>query len=51
MQTQLNHPTQAPLPVTQVNIPLNQNAGTTNLAEDKKIKYFKKVVRGLGVRI
>ena len=50
MQTQLNQPTQAPLPVTQVQIPLNQNEGATNSAEDNKIKYFKKVVRGLGVR-
>ena len=49
MQTQLNQPNQVPLPVTQVQIPLNQNVGNTNSAENKRTKNLKKVVFILGV--
>jgi len=49
MQTQLNQPTQAPLPVTQIQIPQNQNVGNINLAENKRTKCLKKVVFILGI--
>ena len=51
MQTQVNQPTQAPLPVNQINIPLIQNVGKTNFAENKNTKYLKKVVLILGVSL
>ena len=51
MQTQLNQPTNAPIPVTQVQIPLNQNVGNSNSAGNKRTKCLKKVVFILGVSI
>ena len=51
MQTQLNQPTQAPLPVTQVVIPQNQNVGNSSSAGNKRTKCLKKVVFILGVSI
>ena len=51
MQTQLNQPTQAPLPVTQVVIPQNQNVGNTKSAGNRRTKNLKKVVFILGVNL
>ena len=50
MQTQQNQPTQVTLPVTQIQMPSNQNEEAIKSAEEKKVKYLKKVVRSLGVR-
>jgi len=49
MQTQPNKPTQVILPVTQTQLPLNQNEEAIKSAEEKKVKYFKEVVRRLGI--
>ena len=50
MQTQPNQSAQVILPVSQTQLPLNQNEEAIKSAEERKVKYFKNVVRRLGVR-
>ena len=50
METKLVESTRGSLPFTKLQMPPDQNKDATNYLENENTKYFKKTVRGLGVR-